>query len=106
MDGDGDLEICHKEEQAKQVSTLYFDTLISGINEKKNNASTKVFILLVPCKQPCCTMEVDLVNRYSEPTMDGNTKLQITFPPTVKYYKELYIYEVLSMVAGEYCQSN
>ena len=45
-------------------------------------------------------MEVDMVNRFSVPTKDNTTKLQITFPPTVKYYKELYLYETLSLLAG------
>ena len=34
MYGDGALEVCNSEEQAKQAATLYFDTLLSGIDVK------------------------------------------------------------------------
>ena len=45
-------------------------------------------------------MEVDLVNRFSVPSGDGTTKIEISFPPTLKYYKELYLYDLLNLVAG------
>ena len=33
--------------------------------------------------------------------MDNSTVLEMHFPPTVKVYMEMYLYELISMIAGE-----
>ena len=65
------------------------------------------FLLSAPCRQPCCTMEVDLVNKFTMDTKDL-TSLEIRFPPTIKMYKEIEIYALFNMLAGNkhlYCLS-
>ena len=59
--------------------------------------------------QPCCTMELDMVNRFSTKiTTTGNNEkksgsVEIKFPPTVKFYKEFKMYAFVSLLAGWYC---
>ena len=51
------------------------------------------------CRQPCCTMEVDMTNKFT--TMTGeDTSLEVRFPPTIKEYKEIEIYALFNMLAG------
>lgn len=53
---------------------------------------------LATCRQPCCTMEVDMTNKFTTDTKN-DTSLEIRFPPTIKEYKEIEIYALYNMLA-------
>ena len=53
-----------------------------------------------PCVQPCCSKEVDVTNKWFETTMNGNTEMELRFPPSVKFYVEFEGYGLISMLAG------
>ena len=56
--------------------------------------------MMPPCVQPCCTKEIDVNNKFFERTMDGNTEMELRFPPNVKFYVEQEVYGIVSMLAG------
>ena len=59
-----------------------------------------LFTLKAKCQQPCCTMEVDMTNKFT--TMTPNmSSLEIRFPPTVKEYVEIEIYALFNLLAGK-----
>ena len=55
-----------------------------------------------PCVQPCCSKEVDVTNKWFETTMNGNTEMELRFPPSVKFYVEFEGYGLVSMLAGRF----
>ena len=80
-------------ENLKLVSRLAFFPTLNHIG---SNVSA-------PCLQPCCTGEVDMVAQHIvEENMNNNTVLEIHFPPTIKVYKEMYLYELINMIAGDF----
>ena len=86
---DSELEICD-ESLAKKATKIYFDA-------QKNP----------PCLQPCCTAEIDNNNIFTTSSQDNVTELELRFPPTVKFYVEIEVYELISLLAGlVYLQSD
>ena len=71
------------EQLAKRASELYY---------KSQKDAT--------CVQPCCTKEVNVNNIHFEKTDDKITELELRFPPTVKFYVEIEVYGLVSMLAG------
>ena len=78
-----DLKICD-ESLAKKASDIYFEAQKSP-----------------PCLQPCCTAEIDINNRFTTRMDDGGTEMEFRFPPTIKFYVEIEVYGLVSMLAGE-----
>ena len=78
-----DLDICD-ESLAKKASDIYFEAQKSP-----------------PCLQPCCTAEIDINNRFTTRMEDGSTEMEFRFPPTIKFYVEIEVYGLVSMLAGE-----
>ena len=79
-----DRKVC-ADELAKKASELYF------MAQK-----------MPPCMQPCCTKEIDVNNKFFEKTIDGNTEMELRFPPTIKFYVEIEVYGIVSMLAGKF----
>ena len=77
-----DLPVC-EESLAKRASDVYF--------EAQRNP---------PCLQPCCTAEIDVNNKFTTVMEDGSTELEFRFPPTIKFYVEIEVYGLVSMLAG------
>ena len=70
---------------------------VLSLSNKKNYS-----LISAACKQPCCTMEVDLTNQFSQNSgKDNLTRLELRFPPTVKFYKEIRIYALFNLLAGD-----
>ena len=78
-----DLEICDAS-LAKMAADVYFEA-------QKNP----------PCLQPCCTAEIDINNKFTTRTEDGSTEMVLNFPPSIKFYVEIEVYGLVSMLAGE-----
>jgi len=76
-----DLPVC-EESLAKRASDVYF--------EAQRNP---------PCLQPCCTAEIDVNNKFTTVMEDGSTELEFRFPPTIKFYVEIEVYGLVSMLA-------
>merc|ERR1712192_103078 len=78
------LDIC-KPMLAKKASENFFNSVRSA-----------------KCMQPCCTLELDMVNRFSTKINTIEMKggiVEIRFPPTVKFYREFKMYELVSLLA-------
>ena len=55
-----------------------------------------------PCLQPCCTKEIDIVNKFLTESNDNSTILELRFPPTIKEHIEMESYSATSCLAGRY----
>ena len=81
-----------------KLSQLWIGLLRCWVCQTKKNYS----LISAACKQPCCTMEVDLTNQFSQNSgKDNLTRLELRFPPTVKFYKEIRIYALFNLLAGD-----